>query len=140
MESIARGQIKDIAKSNKSPDIINVANTWGYYLDRYMIDGSSGGGVKSANPVHASETCSVFFATDETLDKSHDKYHVALKLIKVEDHFNRELGVRLNVSALEVASGEDIDGRNKFDDDHVVPLYRYHKGNEVFDEYGNQCY
>ena len=105
-----------------------------------MIDGSSGGGVKSANPVHASETCSVFFATDETLDKSHDKYHVALKLIKVEDHFNRELGVRLNVSPSEVASDEDIDGRNKFGNDHVVPLYRYHKGNEVLDEYGNKCY
>lgn len=135
--------VRDIGISNNDKEVVQLMKGWGRYLARYKIEGSSGRGVRLAPPVHASETCSVFFATDELMKdkKKSDKYHVALKLIKVEENFDRELKVRLNSSdSQQIKSGEDIPGYlNKFHGDHVVPLFRYHNGKGVLDEEDKQC-
>jgi serine/threonine protein kinase/Ran GTPase-activating protein (RanGAP) involved in mRNA processing and transport len=117
---------RDIALGNANSHINEWARSVGTFLGRYYIEGGL-----SAHPVHKSATCTVHFAVDVTKGKDVADRNVALKIMVDPEQFHRELSQRL-LDPSRCSSGEDIEEKmNRFDEDHVVNIIRYHDEKDV---------
>jgi len=117
--------VRHIACASKNTELSKWARTHEMFLGRYEIEG--GKGLRS-DPVHRSERSSVFFARDVTKKERDPHQYVALKLIHEATNFSTELEARLKCKSYLFSSGQDIGhGKNNYEDDHVIPLLRYHK-------------
>ena len=54
-------------------------------------------------------------------------YQVAIKFMYCKENFNRELEARLDDISITCSNDEIEESWNKFESDHVVPMYCYHK-------------
>jgi len=116
--------IREIATENENNEISEWAKKHGTFLGRYIIDGGMG---LDSPPVHDSERCTVYYATDVEKSLNDEKYYVAIKIVKNMDIFQTELNARLSVDSSTIQSDKDIpEGANMYDKNHVIPLYRHH--------------
>jgi len=121
--------IREIAIANSNDETSKWAKRHGTFLGRYKIDKNE--------PVHESETCTVYFGKDVEKKSSDEMHNVAIKIMYNKENYDRELNARLVYPSVEV--NKDIgDRNNNYGNKHVVSLYRCH---EYFDEKKKQnCY
>jgi len=101
-----------------------------YKFGRYEIENEE-------HPVHKSKTCTVHFAIDTKKDSDDPHRKVAIKFMDNEEQFHRELNQRLQHRG-SLKSGDDVlKHSNIFEEDHVVPLLRYH--DEPMEYEKNRC-
>ena len=79
-----------VGKQEASIRLKEWADLYGTYLQRYKLN--------PGKPAHQSKTCTVVFATDMKAT-DHDPRDVALKIMKNEEQFEREIGCRQNKGA-----------------------------------------
>jgi len=122
--------LREVAIGNKNKETSDWAKKHGTFLGRYKID--------KTEPVHESETCTVYFGKDFAKNPSDEKHNVAIKIMYKKENFDRELKARVKyIDRVEI--DKDIEEyNNMFEKDHVVSLYRYHEYKDETNE--KDCY
>ncbi len=96
----------------------------GYFLHRYQVEGGS---LQSATPVYRTEKGMAHFARDAWKSRSDPMAEVMLFFVVDPDQFTNEMSCRLKINPEIIPSGVDIpDKAQRFSDDFVVPLIRFH--------------
>lgn len=110
---------RTIAMTNNNKEIKNWAFSVGTILNRYKID--------EGPPIHQSSTCRVHFASDLKFEREHPLRKVAVKIMKDDVSFSRELKNRLTLESTEEYDGKDMASKTtSCHTSHIIPLLRFH--------------